>query len=71
MNLLELAAVGALGAAGLGLLGIGVQRARRRREAAKLRAAESGGRRRIRIELDEDPIVAAMVGGTPDDRRRP
>jgi hypothetical protein len=71
MNLLELAAVGALGAAGLGLVGIGVQRARRRRAAARRRAAESGGRRRIRIELDEDPIVAAMVGGTPDDRRRP
>ena len=71
MNLLELAAVGALGAAGLGLLGLGVQRARRRRAAARLRASGAHGPRRIRIELEEDPIVAAMVGGTPAGRRRP
>jgi hypothetical protein len=63
---LELALVGALGLVGLGLVGAGAFLARRRRRAAAAARSEDAPARRIRVELDEDPIVAALgVGKAP------
>jgi hypothetical protein len=70
MTPLELAVVGVLGMTGLGL--VGGYLARRRRRAAEARRQQDAPARRIRVELEEDPIVAALgVGNETGPRRRP
>jgi len=71
VTIAELAIVGALGVTGLGLVGVGVWSARRRRAEVRRRAEESRPARRVRVELEEDPIVAAMgIGDPPATRLR-
>jgi hypothetical protein len=67
---LELALVGAIGVAGLGLVGAGAYLARRRRRAATAARTEDAPARRIRVELEEDPIVAALGVGKAQRRGR-
>jgi hypothetical protein len=75
MNPLELAAVGALGAAGVGLVAVGgymARRRRRRRAAEALLRDQDPPVRRIRVEFEEDPIVAALgIGREAGRQRRP
>jgi hypothetical protein len=72
MTPVELVVAGALGVAGLALVGAGGYIARRRRLASEARRAQDAPARRIRVELEEDPIVAALgVGTEAGPRRRP
>jgi hypothetical protein len=66
---LELIAVGAVGATGLALVGLGVFRARRRR-AAEARRQDDPAARQVRVDFEEDPIVAALGVGSESARRR-
>jgi hypothetical protein len=72
VTLAELALVGALGVTGLGLVAFGVRGSRRRRAQAMRQHELSRSARRAYVELEEDPIVAALgVGGASTPRRRP
>lgn len=69
MTPLELIAAGAVGVTGLALVGLGVFRTRRRR-ASEARRRDDPAMRHIRVDLDEDPIVAALGVGSESARPR-